>query len=127
LSRYVEPSDQLVLEIYVKDLNHSIEFYTRLGFTLDRVESNFAELKWEDSKIYLEQTNDPSLGSSDLAGNIRILVPDVDNCWNAAMKLDVRVVKEIGDRYYGLRDFTIAGPDGVGLRFGTRISRHPES
>ena len=33
-----------------------------------------------------------------------------------------RVIKPIADRYYGLRDFTIADPDGFGLRFGTSLS-----
>ena len=118
---YVEPADQLILEIYVKNLKRSIEFYTKLGFKVAREETEFAELRWEDSKIYLEQTT--SLGSSGLTGNVRIVVPDVDECWNRVVKLDVRIIKPIGDRYYGLRDFTIAGPDGIGLRFGTRISR----
>lgn len=28
------PLDQLILELYVKDLKHSIDFYTKLGFSL---------------------------------------------------------------------------------------------
>jgi hypothetical protein len=31
------------------------------------------------------------------------------------------VLAPIADRDYGLRDFTIADPDGFGVRFGTRI------
>lgn len=31
------------------------------------------------------------------------------------------VLAPISDRYYGLRDFTVADPDGFGIRFGTRI------
>jgi hypothetical protein len=31
------------------------------------------------------------------------------------------VLAPIADREYGLRDFTIADPDGFGVRFGTRI------
>jgi len=49
------------------------------------------------------------------------MVPDVDACWKKVLDLGAHVIKEIGDRDYGLRDFTIAGPDGIGLRFGTRI------
>jgi hypothetical protein len=33
--------------------------------------------------------------------------------------MGARVVSPIGDRYYGLRDFTIADPDGFGLRFAS--------
>lgn len=121
MSRYVEPKDQLILEIYVRDLKRSIEFYKTLGFSILRQEDNFVELKWEDSKIYLEQTDDSNLGSRDLAGNIRIMVPDVDDHWKKVLDLDLPIVKTLGNRSYGLRDFTIAGPDGIGIRFGTRI------
>ena len=31
----------------------------------------------------------------------------------------LRLVREIGDRTYGLRDFTIADPDGFGIRFAS--------
>jgi len=31
------------------------------------------------------------------------------------------VIKPIGDRDYGLRDFTVTDPDGFGLRFGARL------
>lgn len=123
MSQYVKSNEQLILEIYVKNLEESIGFYKTLGFKVVREEENFAELAWDDSRIYLELTSDPSLGSTGLAGNIRIMVPDVDRYWNKFAGSGIRVVKEIGDRYYGLRDFTIAGPDGIGVRFGTRISR----
>jgi hypothetical protein len=32
-----------------------------------------------------------------------------------------QLFKEIDDRYYGLRDFTMAGPDGVAIRFATEL------
>jgi len=123
MNRYVDPTEQLILEIYSRNLKRSIAFFSSLGFEIAREEPDFAELKWEDSRIYIEETNDPSLGSSALAGNIRIMVPDVDRFWNLIQGLNPRVVKPIGDRGYGLRDFTIAGPDGVGVRFGTRIQK----
>jgi hypothetical protein len=33
-----------------------------------------------------------------------------------------QLVVEMYVRKYGLRDFTIAGPDGIGLRFRTRLA-----
>jgi uncharacterized glyoxalase superfamily protein PhnB len=50
------------------------------------------------------------------------MVPDVDDCWDRANQLGARVVVPIGDRYYGLRDFTIADPDGFGVRFASLLS-----
>ena len=122
LTGYVDPLDQLIVELYVRSLKDSIEFYKKLGFQVLREQEAFVELKWDDSRLFLEETSNAALRSPDfLAGNIRIMVPDVDNYWILARKLGARVVKAIGDREYGLRDFTIAGPDGLGLRFATPI------
>jgi hypothetical protein len=38
-----------------------------------------------------------------------------------ATDLGARVIIPIGDRYYGLRDFTIADPDGFGVRFASPL------
>jgi hypothetical protein len=33
----------------------------------------------------------------------------------------------IGDRYYGLRDFTIRDPDGFGVRFASVLQGPPDA
>ena len=48
-------------------------------------------------------------------------VPDVDAGCRHATRMGARVVISIADRDYGLRDFTIADHDGLGIRFATRI------
>ena len=53
--------------------------------------------------------------------NVRVMVPNVDDLWALASRLGVRVVLPIADRYYGLRDFTVADPDGFGIRFATLL------
>src|SRR5271165_407272 len=112
MARYTEPENQLIVELYVKNANESKEFYRNLGFQISRDEGWFVELKWEDSRIFLEETSNASPPEFP-TGNIRIVVPNVDDYWILANKLGVRVIKPIGDREYGLRDFTIAGPDGL--------------
>ena len=54
--------------------------------------------------------------------NVRVMVPNVDECWRTATDVGARVIIPIGDRYYGLRDFTIADPDGFGIRFATHLN-----
>jgi|SRR5579872_1212847 len=122
--RYVEASEQLAIELYVCDLAASRAFYEGWGFRVVRDEGNFAELRWDDALLMLEA----SVASMDaleplprLAGNIRVMVHDVDEYWAKAQRTGAVVIKAIADRYYGLRDFTIAGPDGVGLRFATSL------
>jgi uncharacterized glyoxalase superfamily protein PhnB len=53
--------------------------------------------------------------------NIRVMVPDVDEHWRLANEMGARIIVPIADRYYGLRDFMIADPNGFGVRFATAL------
>ena len=114
--------DQLILELYVRDIGASTRFYQQLGFALHRDDGNFVELRWDRSLIYLEQAPEAPRPPAPLVGNVRVLVPDVDRYWRLAQQLGAPVIRPIADRPYGLRDFTIAGPDGIGLRFASRLA-----
>jgi catechol 2,3-dioxygenase-like lactoylglutathione lyase family enzyme len=114
-------NEQLVLELYTRDISASVEFYQRFGFRLVRAEAHFVELGWDQAQIYLEEVADAPEPGGRIVGNVRVLVPDVDRYWALARELGCTVIRPIEDRYYGLRDFTIAGPDGVGLRFASRL------
>ena len=121
MSEYVSQGSQLVCELYVRDIKRSTEFYRAFGFEMVRDDGNFVELRWEEALLFLEQVDIPS-ASEHPVGNIRIMVPDVDHYWDLAQRLGAQVVRPVDDRYYRLRDFTIAGPDGLSLRFATRLS-----
>ncbi|HEX5735256.1 MAG TPA: VOC family protein [Blastocatellia bacterium] len=124
MAAYVPPGEQLVVELYVRDIKRSREFYEKLGFEMDRDDGNFLVLKWEDALLFLEEVKDAPPPPAAPVGNIRIMVPDVDSYWELSERIGAEVIRPIEDRYYGLRDFTIAGPDGLAIRFGTRISDH---
>ena len=113
----------MILELYVASLAESIDFYQDFCFKFVRRDGDFVDLCWGESSLYLEQVLQKFLKDDNgrPAGNIRILVPDVDYYRNLAKKLQARVFREIGDREYGLRDFTIYGPDGICLRFAARL------
>jgi catechol 2,3-dioxygenase-like lactoylglutathione lyase family enzyme len=114
-------NEQLVLELYTRNISASVAFYQQLGFRLLTTQPHFVELGWDRAQIYLEEVADAPEPNGRLVGNIRVLVPDVDRYWRLAQELGCTVIKPIEDRYYGLRDFTIAGPDGIGLRFASRL------
>ena len=120
MSEYVVQGSQLVAEIYVRDIKRSLEFFRTFGFELVRDDGSFVELRWEQSLLFLEQVSDAP-GSEHPTGNIRVMVPNVDDYWKLAQRFGAQVIRSIDDRYYGLRDFTIGGPDGVSLRFVTRL------
>eukprot|EP00475_Leptophrys_vorax_P018590 TRINITY_DN25450_c0_g2_i1.p2 TRINITY_DN25450_c0_g2~~TRINITY_DN25450_c0_g2_i1.p2 ORF type:complete len:142 (-),score=29.90 TRINITY_DN25450_c0_g2_i1:88-513(-) len=120
------PTEQLISEVYVGDLDASMKFLQTCGFSVVRAEPMFAEMKWGENLLFLEQVQDfaellPSVGHKGLAANIRVMVRDVDFFYEIAKRESHRLIVDIGDRYYGLRDFTVAGPGGIGLRFATSL------
>ena len=118
---YVPATEQLVVEVYVRNLDRAVEFYRRLGFEVMGRKGGFAAVAWEGHRLFLdERPHDapPPLPQA----NVRVMVPDVDAWWRRATEMGARVLSPIADREYGLRDFTIADPDGFGIRFATRIA-----
>jgi catechol 2,3-dioxygenase-like lactoylglutathione lyase family enzyme len=122
MSTYSDVYEQLVIELYVRDFKVSCAFYQAFGFRMVRDEGDFAELQWEDALLFLEADPNAPPPPSFPVGNIRILVPNVDDYWTLSQQMGVQVIRPVENRSYGLRDFTIAGPDGLGLRFATRLS-----
>ncbi|MGJ5815874.1 VOC family protein [Paludibaculum fermentans] len=121
LEHYTESQQQLVVELYVRNVRVSAEFYQRLGFQVERAEEHFVALNWERSRLLLEEIPGQPEPPSTVVANMRILVPDVNHYWTLCQELGLRVIKPVEDRYYGLRDFTVVSPDGLGLRFATLI------
>jgi catechol 2,3-dioxygenase-like lactoylglutathione lyase family enzyme len=115
-------NDQLVLEIMVQDIERSLAVYTALGFKIERRDGDFVELSWDDHRLFLDQRGDLPAFDGASRGNVRIMTTDVDGVWAKVQSLAIRVEREIADRYYGLRDFTVLDPDGFGLRFASVLS-----
>ena len=113
-----EDSAQLVAEVVVPDLGKTIDFLTALGFRVERVDGTFAVLRWDDSYLFVAE--DAAAIAPARWINIRVIVPDVDAMWEKATRVG-RIVTTIGDRTYGLRDFIVAGPGGVEIRFAQVI------
>jgi catechol 2,3-dioxygenase-like lactoylglutathione lyase family enzyme len=116
--KYADPTTQLVVEVPVRDLKASLDFYRDLGFDVVRENADFAVLAWEGHQLFL--VHQPDLQPLAFGhANVRVMVPDVDRRWEAARVKGLRILVPIDDRDYGLRDFTLADPDGFGVRFGT--------
>jgi catechol 2,3-dioxygenase-like lactoylglutathione lyase family enzyme len=127
MSRYVDPTQQLVTEIVVRDIRRSVDFYRRLGFELLQDGGDFVELTWEDHRLFLAELS-AFRDVSDVAvsapppfplANVRVMVANVDEYWKLASEIGAQIIVPVADRYYGLRDFTIADPDGFGVRFAS--------
>src|SRR6185437_15931742 len=115
-----ERSAQGVVELVVRDLRASARFYEVLGFEIERRHTDtFLVLKRGDLRIFLPE--DPETPAVSRGVNLRIIVRDVDDVWEVALKAGLRIAIPIGDRAYGLRDFTVQDPSGFELRFATPI------
>jgi predicted lactoylglutathione lyase len=119
---YAPSTQQLVLEIYCSSVSTSIEFYTSLGFHLNwEVPDYFAQLSWKDGcLLFLKaKQDDETSAPQSSAGNLRVMVEDVDQMYDKCSQLGYRISQDIGDRKFVLRDFIVLDPDGFGLRFGS--------
>ena len=129
MSKYVAPTEQLVTEIVVRDIKRSTDFYRSLGFEVLRDGGDFVELIWEDHRLFLAELSAfPETAEAELPAppkfplaNIRVMVANVDHHWKLANEIGARIIVPLGDRYYGLRDFTLADPDGFGVRFASML------
>jgi catechol 2,3-dioxygenase-like lactoylglutathione lyase family enzyme len=123
MSRYVDSTEQLVMELFVRNINRSKEFYQKLGFKILEDEGTFARLAWEGHHLMLDGKKDlPPLTSDaeDIRSTMRILVPNVDDYWKLVGEMGAPIVTPLAERF-GLRDFTFVDPDGFGLRFATKL------
>ena len=119
MTRYVDPTEQLVAELSVRDLNGarspSIE---RSGSTCFGTKNALPSLPGGPSAV--PATNERSAQAPcHRSRQFRVMVPDVDQIWQRVSDLAPRIIVPIDDRHYGLRDFTILDPDGFELRFAT--------
>lgn len=126
-ARYVPATSQLVLEIYSVDFPSSIAFWTSLGFSVVNQGDFFASLLYEDTQLYIERPTRTEIlqrlpVKGVIAANVRLMVPDVNAKYDKFVKeMGLEVIIDIEDRYYGLRDFTFLGPDGIAVRVGTYL------
>ncbi len=121
MNPYVDPTEQLVTEVFVRDIKRSTAFYRRLGFEVARDDGDFVELTWEGHLLFLDERPEMGPPPDTVQANVRVMVPDVDRYWELAHELGARVLSPIRDKDYGLRDFAIADPDGFAVRFATRL------
>lgn len=121
-----ERQEQLVIELAVCNLERSLLLYAALGFRLERRDRGFAALSFDERRLFLDEQEDLAPVQGRSRANVRIIVPDVDAVWERVQALGLAVEQPLGDRYYGLRDFTIRDLDGHGLRFASPLHTHSD-
>jgi hypothetical protein len=91
---YVDPTEQLVIEVVVKEIGRSVDFYRRLGFELLRDGGDFVELTWEHHRLFLAELSAshdardvelPARQTFPIA-NVRVMVANVDGTGSSPRK-----------------------------------------
>jgi hypothetical protein len=72
-------------------------------------------LRWENSYLFVAE--DLNALAEKRWVNIRVIVPNVDTMWEKVAQIGGRILTTVADRPYGLRDFVVAGPGRVEIRF----------
>lgn len=114
-----ELTAQGIVEVQVPDLAPLLPFYRALGFEVERADAGFGVLRRGMLRLFLVE--DPAAPRAPRGVNWRVLVADVDALWVAASAAGLSVACPIGDRDYGLRDFTLRDPAGFEVRFATPL------
>lgn len=115
----VEVGEQLVAELFVRDVAASAAFYRNLGFMEARRTPTFAVMRFEESLLFLAKRDGLGGVPAKPSMSVRVVVADVDEGWAKAQAAGLIVFEPIADREYGLRDFTLIDPDGFGVRVGS--------
>jgi catechol 2,3-dioxygenase-like lactoylglutathione lyase family enzyme len=124
----------LAVELFVPDVREAVDFYTRnLGFRLHRAEPPPPEvpvfaLTSRGTAVIMFMSDAYYAGGRDALApgrgegvDIRIMVNDVDAVDAMAREAGMVLLRPIGDRDYGLRDFIVRDPFGFRLRFASPL------
>lgn len=105
----------------VSDLDKSIDFYTgKLGFekTFEWGEPiYYAVVKRGGVGIHLTKRSD-GIRPSKYHRALYVFVNDIDHVYSELRNQDIKIVNDIEDRDYKMKDFDIEDPDGFIITFG---------
>ena len=105
----------------VKDLRVAADYFVdQLGFDRDFTAPGWEFLSFGIFKVMLGECADEM--TAEATGNhswfAHALVEDVDEVYAEFLERGARVLTPIGDRPWGIRDFTVVTPDGHRIVFG---------
>ena len=126
---------KIITEIAVSDMQRSLEFYQMLGFekvntgVVDDKGSQWYSLALGDANLWLTREDiaqGVQMGEARGNGvNIYVTVDDVDAVYERVKTggLQMNILKDIETFYYGLRQFSLADPDGYMLTLNMPVAQ----
>ena len=108
----------------VKDLKVEADYYKdKLGFDLDFTAPGWEFLSFGEFKVMLGECADEM--TAEATGNHswfgHALVENVDEVYQEFIDRGAKILSPIGNRPWGIRDFSVVTPDGHRITFGQSI------
>jgi uncharacterized glyoxalase superfamily protein PhnB len=110
--------------IHVPDVRATVDWYTSIGFKLDRQneedgEINWAKLTFGNSEVMFQSGGEPSTERRREV-DLYITAENVDELYQR-LKDRVQVVEDPHDTFYDMREFIIRDFNGFWITFGQPI------
>ena len=109
--------------VFVKDIDASIDFYKKLGFSLDGEENpgiKLAFLSAGSCLIELVEQKNADARSAGVIDHVAVVVDDIDaaiaNAKENGINIDASTIKSV-DILGGIKNVFFEGPDGERLEF----------
>ena|ERR1700761_994937 len=104
--------------IHVSDLEKARIYYTEvLGFSVDFIFGDFLGLVMGDVAVHLCGPDNGGMRKTPGGGQFSLFCDDIDAYYAGLVAKQALISYPIGDRAYGLRDFSVDDLDGNSLVF----------
>ena len=110
----------------VKDLKVEADYYIeKLGFDRDFTAPGWEFLSFGDFKVMLGECADEM--TAEATGNhswfAHALIENVDDVYREFTERGAMILSTVADKPWGIREFTVATPDGHRIAFGQLIEK----
>ncbi|NIA03656.1 MAG: hypothetical protein GWP12_03910 [Nitrospirae bacterium] len=110
-----ERTAQSAVELFCQNLDPAVAFYEKLGFEVERQARPFTAMRGYGMYIFLNSHEHTIQGERWVT--LRVITPDVDQLAKRFEASGVKFEHPLGDRDYGMREFTVVDPCGFVVRF----------
>jgi len=110
--------NRLIPMLPVKRLSASIDFYQKLGFTIEKKNDGWgwAMMRFDECRLMLDQSIYRHGGGS--SGSVVYLYPDDLGQYHRQVRQNGLSVPDLDDTFYGMKEFRLDDPDGNRLWIG---------
>lgn len=118
----MKPNIEYAVPVFhVANLTDAAAFFVTLGFELQWTYGEpaaYASLAYGTTPVMhlMQSENVPAS-----AAGLYIQIKNVDEIYSACQAAGLSFLSELADQAYKMRDFTLAGPDGLRVTFGQEI------